>query len=244
MTDQEALRAEVASRRWYHTLELPGGIVTPGQFDHRPVLSQYGLPADLSGRRVLDIASFDGYWAFEMERRGGDVTCIDIPDVRDQDYPEPLRRQGVPETEQQRTNFDVAREAFGSKVHRHLVTVYDVDKAGLGQFDFVFVGSLLLHLRDPIGALMSIRRVCRGTLMLVEETDEKLDKKFKDEPVARLASMTPWMTWWIPNTAALKEYLNAAGFLDVHQGNTFTIPFGSQKGGVRHTVLTARSPGD
>ena len=241
MTD---LAAEVASRRWYHTIELPGGIVTPGQFDHRPVLDRYGFPDDLTGQRVLDVASFDGYFAFELERRGGDVTCIDIPDVRDQDYPEPMRRRGIPQTEQQRTNFDVAREALGSHVTRHLVNVYDVADAGLEPFDFVFVGSLLLHLRDPIGALMAVRKVCRGTIVLAEEADRRLDLLHARTPHARLASATPWMTWWIPNRAALHEYLVAAGFLDVKTGATFTIPFGSQRGGIRHAVLTARGPGD
>lgn len=237
------LRAEVASRTWYHTLELPGGIVTPGQFDHRPVLARYGLPADLSGRRVLDVASFDGLFAFEFEKRGGDVTCIDIPDVRDQDWPEPMRRAGFADNEPQRTNFDIARAALGSQVTRRLVSVYDVAEAGFEPFDFVFVGSLLLHLRDPIGALMQLRRVCRGEIMIVEEASRGLDLIFPRKPHARLASATPWMTWWIPNRAALVEYLVAAGFVDVRRGATFTIPFGPHtRGGVRHAVVTATAP--
>ena len=35
----ESLRAEVERLPWYHTIELPGGIVTPGEYDHRPVVS-------------------------------------------------------------------------------------------------------------------------------------------------------------------------------------------------------------
>lgn len=45
------LRAEVESYAWYHTLELGGGVVTDGMFDHRPVLHRYPLPANLSGKR-------------------------------------------------------------------------------------------------------------------------------------------------------------------------------------------------
>ncbi|HVU75066.1 MAG TPA: class I SAM-dependent methyltransferase [Mycobacteriales bacterium] len=238
------LAAEVASRQWYHTIDLPGGVVTPGLFDIRPVLDRYGLPASLAGQKVLDVASFDGYFAFEFERRGGDVTCIDIPDVKDQDWPEPMRRSGAADKEKQRTNFDFVHGVLGSKVTRKLVSVYDIADAGIGPFDFVFVGSLLLHLRDPIGALMAVRKVCSGTIMIAEEASRSLDLLYPTKPMAKLRSMTPWMTWWIPNRAALSEYLTAAGYLDVERKATFTIPFRAQRGGVRHTVLTARSPGD
>lgn len=250
MTAAADLRAEVAQRSWYHTLELPGGVITPGHFDHRSVLAQYGLPKDLHGQRVLDVASFDGLFAFELERRGGEVTCIDIPDVKDQDWPVPMRRAGYADNERQRTNFDFVRSVLGSKVQRELVSVYNVAEAGFEPFDFIFVGSLLLHLRDPIGALMRLRRVCRGQIMIAEEASRALDILFPRTPHARLASGTPWMTWWIPNRAALAEYLTAAGFVEVHRGATFSVPFGAgnpnarAKDGVRHAVLTATAPRD
>jgi hypothetical protein len=38
----------------------------------------------------------------------------------------------------------------------------------VGEFDFVFIGSLLLHLRDPVGALAAIRGVLRGELLSVD----------------------------------------------------------------------------
>jgi tRNA (mo5U34)-methyltransferase len=242
MTSGTDLRSEIAGRTWYHTITLPGGVITPGMFDHRPVMQSYGIPPRLDGLRVLDVASFDGLFAFEFERRGGDVTCIDIPDVKDQDWPEPMRRAGFADNEPQRTNFDLVHKVIGSKVNRKLVSVYDVASAGLEPFDFVFVGSLLLHLRDPIGALMALRQVCRGTIMVADETDKRLDLLFPRTPYARLASATPWMTWWITNRAALREYLVAAGFLDVELGATFSIPFRAEKGGVRHTVVTAKAP--
>ena len=53
-------------------LHIRGGVVTPGLFDHRPLVPQYGLPESLSGKRALDVATFDGFWAFELERRGAE----------------------------------------------------------------------------------------------------------------------------------------------------------------------------
>ena len=54
---------------WYHTLELPGGIVTPGWFDLRGVVDRLPWP-DVRGKRCLDVGTYDGFYAFELERRG------------------------------------------------------------------------------------------------------------------------------------------------------------------------------
>ncbi len=51
---------------WYHTLELPG-LTTHGTFDMRQYVPRYGLPASLEGKRVLEVGTWDGFWAFEFE---------------------------------------------------------------------------------------------------------------------------------------------------------------------------------
>ncbi len=66
----ERLGAGAAEIDWYHTQELAPGLVTPGMFDLRPYVERYGLPASMEGMRVLDVGTFEGFWAFEMERRG------------------------------------------------------------------------------------------------------------------------------------------------------------------------------
>src|SRR5918911_1254406 len=76
---------------WYHTLDLGSGVVTEGMFDLRPYVDRYGLPESLSGMRVLDVGTFDGFWAFEMERRGADVTSLDVDRIQELDWPPRLR---------------------------------------------------------------------------------------------------------------------------------------------------------
>ncbi len=77
----EALRRSVAQLQWYHTLELAPGVVTPGWLDHRPILERIPLPRRLDGMRCLDVATFNGFWAFEMERRGAsEVVAVDVLD--------------------------------------------------------------------------------------------------------------------------------------------------------------------
>src|SRR5204862_1242817 len=52
--------AELVRRQiWYHTIDLPGGVTTPGYYDHRTLVPHYGLPDRLNGKRVLDVGAWD-----------------------------------------------------------------------------------------------------------------------------------------------------------------------------------------
>lgn len=90
---QVADRAEKLS--WYHSLELAPGYVTPGMFDLRAEVSHYHLPERLDGLRALDVGTWDGFWAFEMERRGAKVVALDLDDEADLDWPADRRLQHV-----------------------------------------------------------------------------------------------------------------------------------------------------
>lgn len=234
------LAAEVERLEWYHTMELPGQIVTKGFFDHRPVLHRYALPDRLDGARVLDCGTFDGFFAFELERRGAaEVVALDVPDVEALDWPAPLRREGTTRFQPQHRNFEVASAALGSKAVRRFVSVYDVTPDDLGMFDFVFIGSLLGHLRDPVGALMALREVCRGRLHIAEMTHPKLDLLSRKVGVAKFQALSPHLTWWVPNKVCLGEMVVAAGFDRVEVGASFVVPYNGRRGGIRHTVVTA-----
>jgi len=74
---------ERAQKGWWHSFELPGGRVIEGVADlaslkHR--LAQFPIPDDLTGKRVLDIGAWDGWFSFEMERRGAAVIAVDCWD--------------------------------------------------------------------------------------------------------------------------------------------------------------------
>ena len=91
----ETLDARVqAHPLWYHTLELAPGVLTPGWFDLRPIVDRLPWP-DVRGRRCLDVGTYDGFLAFELERRGArEVVCTDLPDEQDWDWPPDMRAQG------------------------------------------------------------------------------------------------------------------------------------------------------
>jgi tRNA (mo5U34)-methyltransferase len=211
----EVLRKQVAERDWYHTLELAPGVVTPGWFDTRPAVNELSLPASLAGKRCLDVGTFDGFWAFEMERRGADeVVAIDLLDHARADWPPNTRPETIETLSRHKRGgggFELASEWLGSSVIRHELSVYDVDPETLGRFDFIYMGSLLLHLRDPVRALDRLHRVCEGELLVVDNIDLLLTLLFPHRPVASLdVQGRPW--WWTCNSAGIVRMLEAARF--------------------------------
>ena len=215
MTAQEAVAANPA---WYHTIELAPGVVTPGQIDHRTVVDRV-LPKDLSGRRALDVGTFDGFWAFELERRGAaEVVAVDVLDPYQWDWPVDSSRETIAAVAKRKGEGDgflIAHEALGSEVTRVEGSVYELPDLGIGTFDFVYVGSLLLHLRDPVRALQAVRAVCDGEMLIVDAIDLPLTIAHRNHPVARLDGVgRPW--WWKPNVAALRRMVEDAGFEVAH----------------------------
>jgi tRNA (mo5U34)-methyltransferase len=209
------LSRRVAEIDWYHTLELAPGVITPGWLDHRTVRDRVPLPESLHGLRCLDIGTFNGFWAFEMERRGArEVVAVDVIDPHRWDWPIDTLPETIAALAQRMSGgsgFEIARAALGSRVERLERSVYELDRAELGSFDVVFVGSLLVHLRDPIRALERVRSVCDGTLVLVDGIDLPLTLRAPRSPVANFDGRgRPW--WWYPNRAGLARMVEAGGF--------------------------------
>ena len=207
--------ASALEREWYHTIELAPGVVTPGWFDTRSVVNRLPFPDRLDGKRCLDVATFDGFWAFEMERRGAEaVHAIDVLDPLDWDWPITSSDETVAaigRRKEEGRGFDIARQALDSGVQFEERSVYTLDPDEVGEFDFVYVGSLLLHLRDPVRALERVRAVCRGQLLLVDNISLGLSLLHPRRAVASFdGEGRPW--WWKANVAALRRMLRSAGF--------------------------------
>jgi tRNA (mo5U34)-methyltransferase len=206
---------------WYHTIELGPGVVTEGVYDLRPYVQRYGLPERMEGLRALDVGTFDGFWAFEMERRGAEVVAIDVEDDRYFDWPASrrpteftLRKQGA--------GFELAKEALGSNVERRVCSVYDATPELLGTFDLVFCGSVLIHLRDQVLALERIAALCERVFVSVEAYDRRLS--LLPFAAARYRALRDSsVVFWEPNLRAWREMLMTAGFRAVEQRDRFDI---------------------
>lgn len=222
------LAARVAALDWYHTIDLAPGLTSPGEYDLRPIAGR--LPLDPDGARALDVGTHDGFYAFELERRGArEVVAIDLAGPEEIDWPghPPAALADAQALVDRRGGaFALAREARGSKVDLRHVSVYELDEAVVGTFDVAVIGTLLLHLRDPIGALRAIRRVARR-LVVCDVVSVPLTLRHPRSPAARLLAREGLPFWWIPNRAALVRYVEAAGWDVGDVSRPFLVPFGA-----------------
>jgi tRNA (mo5U34)-methyltransferase len=118
-------RNQRSEKGWWHSFELPDGtridgVNTLDSLKNR--IAQFPVPEDLRGKRVLDIGTWDGWFAFEMERRGADVVAIDC-------WENPL--------------FHEMHARLQSKVEYHQLDMFDLTPERIGRFDIVlFMGVL------------------------------------------------------------------------------------------------------
>jgi tRNA (mo5U34)-methyltransferase len=215
---------------WYHTLELPGGVVTPGWFDLRDQVAKLPWP-DVEGKRCLDVGTYDGFYAFELERRGAaEVIATDIPDHEDWDWPAGARALGPAGLAmlagQKGLGFEVAHEALGSNVEKRIISAYHLSPDQLGMFDVVVCGSLMLHLRDPVRALEAIRSVCGDWFMSIEQVSLGLSIALPQRPVADMVFDDRKCQWWVANRAGHRCMVEAAGFEVTETVGTFSEPYG------------------
>ncbi len=226
-----AREAVAAVPLWYHTLDVAPGLETPGWFDLRPIAHRLPWP-EVRGKRCLDVGTFDGFLAFELERRGASsVVATDLPSHEDWDWPPVMRARG-PEAMaeiagEKGRGFEVARDLIGSSVERKLVSVYDLDPEEHGSFDVVVCGSLLLHLRDPLRALERIRAVCHGVFLSTEEIDLPLTVLQPRRPALRFDGLSGLFQWTVPNVTAHRRMIEAAGFDPIRTFGPYAVRYGA-----------------
>jgi SAM-dependent methyltransferase len=144
------LQSRVSAIRWYHTIDLGGGVVTRGVDDSPMRLARARLPESLHGLTVLDIGAWDGFFSFECERRGAArVVAADHFSWHGSGW-------GT------KAGFLLAREALGSRVEDLDIDVMDLTPERVGTFDVVLFLGVLYHLRHPFLALEQVVRDARS----------------------------------------------------------------------------------
>jgi tRNA (mo5U34)-methyltransferase len=194
------LQERVGQVRWFHSIELQPGVVTPGLDVTRDRLDLLAIPQDLSGKSVLDVGAWDGFFSFEAERRGAArVLAADHFAWRVNDWSD-------------KAGFELARRELGSRVEDIDVDVMDLSPERVGTFDLVLFLGVLYHLRHPLLALERVASVTAGQLILETHVDLTWMRRpamaFYPE---RELNWDP-TNWWGPNPAAVKAMLQAVGF--------------------------------
>src|SRR5262245_24200348 len=185
----------------YHSIELPGGRVLPGVMTldwQRQRWAAFGLPEDLSGKSLLDIGPWDGFYTFEAERRGADVTAVDYVD---------------------QDTFRELHRAFQSKARYLRMDVYELDPARVGTFDIVLCLGALYHFKHPLLALEKVLSVTRDVCIVDSFVVDGVEREQGIRPEI------PYMefyeagelggqldNWCGPTVCAVEAMVRAAGF--------------------------------
>jgi len=218
LAPSRALRQRIAALGpWFHNLVLDGIPTAPDHFlgDYPAQKFQRfakALPADLTGKTVLDVGCNAGFYAFEMKRRGADeVVAIDSD-------PRYLAQAHL------------AAEVLGLEIELQLLDVYRVAELR-ARFDLVIFMGVLYHLRHPLLALdllhdhvvndrLLFQSMLRGS---PEVAPVESDYPFGEAAVfdrpghpamyfVEHCYADDWTNWWIPNRAAIEAMLRSAGF--------------------------------
>ena len=232
---------------WYHTIDLGNGLVTRGIYDHRPIVPCWNLPESLVGKSALDIGTFDGFWAFELESRGADrVVALDVGQWEDMDWlPHTRVLMGTKLKSPQSKYFRIAHRMRQSRVEHHIFNVYDLSPDVVGTFDIVICGSLLLHLQNPLLALTRIRSVTREMAYVETTIEAELDDNYPDKPWLQFGHLAEERipgencAYWRFSTRTLQDMLIYAGFEETSPQRPYPAPYADDRIAVRHRVVIA-----
>jgi tRNA (mo5U34)-methyltransferase len=197
------LQSRVAALPWHHSIDLGGGVITPGGKSLAICNAEANLIFDrvnLSGRTVLDIGAWNGVFTFEAKRRGAarvlatDSYCWSHPQVRG------------------RETFEIARSALGAQVEAREIDVADLSPETVGEFDIVLYLGVFYHRYDAIEALAKAARLAKDALIVethleLREIDVPAMAFF---PGSELADDPT--NWWGPNEHCIKALLLGHGF--------------------------------
>jgi tRNA (mo5U34)-methyltransferase len=201
----------------------------------------YRLPESVAGLRVLDVATFDGFWAFEFERRGaGEVLALDLDKPVELDFPPKLLAQATAQDREKKfgRGFEIAKSALQSRVQRVTCSVYDLDCSKFGMFDIVHTGDFLVHLHSPVRALQNIAAVCRGHAIISEVYSPDLDRPGADRLIEYRGGAQD-VSWWRFSLAALEQMVLDAGFSRVETLARFKYGPRGRPRTMNHVVLRA-----
>lgn len=202
--DDEALRAQVtALGPWFHNIRLSPGVETraiapsvgPQPADHplrRWHVYADVLPADMTGMRVLDLGSADGFFAIEMARRGAHVLAQDF-------WGAMIKR------------LRFAAQATGTQ-DRIWTRVGDVNAIAEGErYDAILCLGLLYHLRHPFHDLERIAKA--SDLLWLETTLHDGEGSFIHfKPPAEGVHH---IRKWFPTRACVRDMLDECKFTTI-----------------------------
>ena len=192
---------ELDAKGWWHSFELPDGRHIEGVHavdSLKRRLTQFPVPEDLRGARVLDIGAWDGWYTFEMERRGAEVVAIDCWD---------------------NPRFHQMKAILNSHAEYRLVDVYDLTPETAGRFDIVLFMGVFYHLKHPLLALEKVCAVTKDMAMVdsfILKEGYRPKENVEKRPVMEFYEAEEFGgqadNWCAPSLSCLTAMCRTAGF--------------------------------
>lgn len=151
------LTAQVKALRWFHSIDLGNGVVTPGDKSIETIQKEQRIffePIALKGATLLDIGAWNGAFSFEATRRGAHVLATD-------------HYVWTHKVWRGREGFDIANDVLGLNVKTKIIDVPDITVESVGRHDVVLFLGVLYHLPSPLTLLQSVADVA-GECLVVE----------------------------------------------------------------------------
>lgn len=211
---------------WFHSIDLPGGVTTPGGRGWESRARAFDFARRMPGARVLDLGAMEGGDSFAAEAAGADtVTACDVDNYFGYDLGRnsawdhvvdrylAARARG-PEHEwafmnAKRLGFELCSRARGSKALRVSGSVYDLDPRVHGTFDVVCCFGLLYHLRHPLLAIDRLRAVTESCLLVNNQVAGTGSGRLAYFDQTWRGSHT---NWFVPTPECFLEMLSSSGF--------------------------------
>ncbi len=212
---------------WYHSFDFNRNIegITP-IYNLYDCYDEFLLPEKMFGKTFLDVGTANGFFSFEMEKRGAEVVSYDLGMDDDTDkIPYPGSPDRVVDTREFIKKFHkgywYAHKQFNSRARAVYGSVMKMP-CWLGRYDVVFMGSILQHLRDPLGAILQADKHVKDTLIICEAY---LNSK---EPVMSFQAnpedeQPQYWTWWRMSPAFLVLALKSLGYQDIQVNGPFNL---------------------
>ena len=209
---------------FYQACDLPQIGFVPGLWDHRGTEDVYLARTDFTGLTAIDVGPANGFWSFEMERRGARVIAIELGPNDDWDA---VPRAGVLDdglaknlksnVENSLSDFWKCHAAYNSKVELRRGTVYSVPKI-IDKTDVALMGNILQHLRDPFLAIERVASVVKWKIIVSESIwvdDDEFLKTARIQLIPR--SYVPMVnhSWYQVSPVYVGEVLQILGFVNL-----------------------------
>jgi tRNA (mo5U34)-methyltransferase len=198
------------SIKWWHPIKI-GEYTTPGQNEEtEDTFNNLGIPKDLTGKTVLDIGAWDGYYSFGCERLNADRVVASDKFVW-------VSNQIGGHWWNGDDGFNFAHKHLKSDVEKLLASVEELDPAIHGKFDIVLMLGVIYHAKDPIGYLQKAFDMSND-MVVIETHVDLMDVPY---PSARYYISNELnndsTNFWGPNALAVVGMMKDIGYKDITQ---------------------------